>query len=58
MTDDKAKRDTRDRSRVSGEEEYEVALFQLTMPEARELIEKYANDRATLEREARNLGSK
>ncbi|MER8979237.1 DUF3606 domain-containing protein [Mesorhizobium sp. M0870] len=62
MPDDKSKRDFRDRDRVSGDEEYEVGYlaskFQLTIPEVRELIEKYGNDRETLEREAKALGSK
>ncbi|AZO08595.1 MULTISPECIES: DUF3606 domain-containing protein [unclassified Mesorhizobium] len=61
MADDKSKRDFHDRDRVSGDEQYEVAYFarkfQLTIPEARELISKHGNDRATLEREAKALGS-
>ncbi|UCI33820.1 DUF3606 domain-containing protein [Mesorhizobium sp. B4-1-4] len=59
MADDKTKRDFRDRDRVSGSEDYEVAYFarkfQLTMPEARDLIKKHGNDRETLEREAKAL---
>ncbi|TPI58645.1 DUF3606 domain-containing protein [Mesorhizobium sp. B3-1-7] len=59
MADDKTNRDFRDRDRVSGDEDYEVAYFarkfQLTIPEARELIQKHGNDRETLEREAKAL---
>ncbi|TPK81646.1 DUF3606 domain-containing protein [Mesorhizobium sp. B2-4-17] len=59
MADDKTKRDFRDRDRVSGSEDYEVAYFarkfQLTMPEARDLIKKHGNDRETSEREAKAL---
>ncbi|PBC02286.1 DUF3606 domain-containing protein [Mesorhizobium sp. WSM3860] len=62
MADDTTKRDFRDRGRVSGDEEYEVAYFarkfQLTIPEARDLIKKHGNDRATLEREAKALSSR
>ncbi|KRB29825.1 hypothetical protein ASD99_24570 [Mesorhizobium sp. Root695] len=62
MTDDKSKRDFRDRDRVSGDEEYEVGYFaskfQLTIPEVRELIRKHGNDRETLEREAKALSSR
>ncbi|MER8718303.1 DUF3606 domain-containing protein [Mesorhizobium sp. M0999] len=59
MPDDKSKRDFHDRDRVSGDEQYEVAYlarkFQLTMPEARELIRKHGSDRATIEREAKAM---
>ncbi|MER9370358.1 DUF3606 domain-containing protein [Mesorhizobium sp. M0618] len=62
MGDDKSKRDFHDRDRVSGDQEYEVGYlaskFQLTIPEVRELIKKYGNDRETLEREAKALGSR
>ncbi|TPK71580.1 DUF3606 domain-containing protein [Mesorhizobium sp. B2-4-18] len=62
MADDKSKRDARDRNRISGEEDYEVAYFarkfQLTMPEVRDLIAKHGNDRETLEREAKALGNR
>ncbi|AZO58574.1 MAG: DUF3606 domain-containing protein [Mesorhizobium sp.] len=62
MADDTTKRDFRDRGRVSGDEQYEVAhfarKFQLTIPEARDLIKKHGNDRATLEREARAVASR
>ncbi|TPI64260.1 DUF3606 domain-containing protein [Mesorhizobium sp. B3-1-3] len=62
MADDTTKRDFRDRDRVSGDEDYEVAhfarKFQLTIPEARELIAKHGNDRQKLEREAKALAEK
>ena len=62
MPDDKSKTDPRDRDRVSGDEEYEVAYFAskfgLSIPEVRELIKKYGNDRETLEREAKRLGTR
>ncbi|RUU88712.1 DUF3606 domain-containing protein [Mesorhizobium sp. M7A.F.Ca.MR.176.00.0.0] len=62
MPEDTSKRDFRDRDRVSGDEEYEVGYFvskfQLTIPEVRELIKKHGNDRETLEREAKALGSR
>ncbi|MGX9055251.1 DUF3606 domain-containing protein, partial [Mesorhizobium sp. 14Argb] len=48
-----------DRSRVSGDEEYEVGYFAskfgLSIPQVRELIAKHGNDRDTLEREAKAL---
>ncbi|MBZ9798369.1 DUF3606 domain-containing protein [Mesorhizobium sp. ES1-4] len=62
MADDKTKREFRDRDRVSGGEDYEVAYFarkfQLTMPEVRDLIKKHGNDRDTLEREAKALAKR
>ncbi|AZO71267.1 MULTISPECIES: DUF3606 domain-containing protein [unclassified Mesorhizobium] len=62
MTDDKTKRDFRDRDRVAGDEEYEVGYFAskfgLTIPEVRDLIKKHGNDRETLEREAKALGAR
>ncbi|WP_202295194.1 DUF3606 domain-containing protein [Mesorhizobium sp. 131-2-1] len=62
MTDDKTKRDFRDRERVAGDEEYEVGYlaskFGLTIPEVRELIKKHGNNREVLEREAERLGVK
>ncbi|MBA1144779.1 DUF3606 domain-containing protein [Mesorhizobium neociceri] len=62
MPDEKSKTDNRDRGRVAGDEEYEVGYlaskFQLTIPEVRELIRKYGNDRDTLEREAKALGNR
>ncbi|RWB91166.1 MAG: DUF3606 domain-containing protein [Mesorhizobium sp.] len=60
MADDKSKTDSRDRDRVAGDEEYEVGYFAskfgLSIPQVRELIAKYGNDRETLEAEAKRLG--
>jgi len=60
MTDDKSKRDFRDRDRVSADEDYEVEHFAqkvgLTAQQVRELIDKHGNDRETLEREAKAFG--
>jgi hypothetical protein len=50
MADNKSKTDGRDRSRVAGGQNYEVSR-----PQARELIRKHGNDRNTLEREANKL---
>jgi len=62
MTDDKTKRDFRDRDRVAVDQEYEVGYFAskfgLTIPEMRALIAKHGNDRETLEREAKALGGR
>jgi hypothetical protein len=62
MSDDKNKLGYQDRDRVSGDEEYEVGYFAskygLSIPQARELIAKYGNDRETLERTAKTLGSR
>jgi len=62
VTDDKTKRDFRDRDRVAADEEYEVGYlaskFGLTIPEVRELIKKHGNNREVLEREAERLGVK
>lgn len=62
MPDNKTKLDFRDRNGVAGDEEYEVGYFAskfgLTIPEVRELIAKHGNDRETLEREAKALGSR
>jgi glycerol-3-phosphate dehydrogenase len=59
MADDKSKTDNRDRLRVAGGEDYEIAyLVQkagITREQARELIKRYGNDRETLMKHARNL---
>lgn len=59
MADDPTKQDNRDRSRVAGEENYEVQYFAeqngITIDQTRNLIDRFGNDRATLEREARKL---
>ncbi|MER9947690.1 DUF3606 domain-containing protein [Mesorhizobium sp. M0047] len=62
MADDKSKRDFGDRDRLAGDEEYEVGYFAskfgLTIPQVRELVAKHGNDRETLEREAKALGTR
>ena len=59
MPDDPDKHDNRDRSRVAGDERYEVQHFAeangLSINQALDLIEKFGNDRETLEREAKKL---
>lgn len=59
MADDKSKTDGRDRSRVSGEEPYEVSYFAqkhgIDAQQARDLIDRHGNDRATLDAEAAKL---
>ncbi|MBQ1478601.1 MULTISPECIES: DUF3606 domain-containing protein [Sphingomonas] len=59
MTDDKSKQGQQDRSRVAGEEPYEVAYFAskhgLSQGQARELIERIGNDRAELDAAAEKL---
>ena len=62
MADDETKTDGRDRSRVSGSEPYEVDYFAekhgLNAQQARELIAKHGNDRATLDAEAEKIQAK
>ncbi|MFC5068884.1 DUF3606 domain-containing protein [Flaviflagellibacter deserti] len=59
MADDKSKQDERDRSRVAGDERYEIDYFAkeagVSIDQARELIEKHGNDRETLMAEAAKL---
>ncbi|MCO6388423.1 DUF3606 domain-containing protein [Aliihoeflea sp. 40Bstr573] len=59
MADDPNKQDGRDRSKVAGDQDYEVQYFAkangVTPQQARELIETYGNDRETLEREAKKM---
>jgi hypothetical protein len=59
MSDDKHKQDNRDRSRVSGSEEYEVAYFAekhgLTLQQGRELIAQHGNQRDVLDKAAEEL---
>ena len=50
MADNKSKTNGRDRSRVAGGQDYEVSG-----PQARDLIRKHGNDRDKLEREANKL---
>jgi glycerol-3-phosphate dehydrogenase len=59
MADDKSKTDMRDRSRVAGDEDYEIAYLSekagITSEQARELIKRYGNDREKLMKHAKNL---
>ena len=59
MADDKSHVGEPDRSRVSGNEPYEVSYFAqkhgISSQQARELIEKHGNDRETLDRAAEKL---
>ena len=59
MADDPRKEDNRDRSRISGSEDYEVRYFAnqngITIEQARELIRTHGNDRATLNAAAQRL---
>ncbi|MDP1598526.1 DUF3606 domain-containing protein [Phenylobacterium sp.] len=61
MADDKNNRGEPDRSRVSGEEPYEVKYFAekhgLSVAEAEKLIRDHGNDRATLDAAAARLRS-
>lgn len=57
MTDDKSKRDNRDRSQVAGGEDYEVQYLAeqsgITAKQARTLVRRYGNDREKLMAEAK-----
>ena len=59
MPDNKSQVGEPDRSRVAASERYEVQHLAertgISTNEARELIEKFGNDRETLEREAAKL---
>lgn len=59
MADDPRKEDNRDRSRVSGSEDYEIRYFAdqngISVEQARDLIRRFGNDRETLTREAKKL---
>ena len=59
MTDDKNKKDRRDRNKVAGGEDYEVRYLMektgITNSQALTLIHRYGHDRATLEKHARQL---
>ncbi|MBY8823400.1 DUF3606 domain-containing protein [Sphingomonas colocasiae] len=60
MSDDKSRRDGRDRSRVAADEDYELDYFAerhgLTRDEARALIEKHGNSRDVLDGDAARQG--
>ncbi|MGE4404306.1 DUF3606 domain-containing protein [Pseudomonas sp.] len=62
MADDKTKQDGRDRSRVAGDEPYEVEYFAqkhgLNAQQARDLIAEHGNDRATLDAAAEKIAGK
>jgi hypothetical protein len=62
MADDKTKRGAADRSRVAGNQPYEVAYFAkkhgITQAQARALIKKHGNMRKTLDAAARRLSGK
>ena len=59
MADDKSKVGGQDRSRVAGEQDYEVQHFAeaegISIKQARDLIDRFGNDRDVLGREARKL---
>jgi hypothetical protein len=59
MADDKSNVGMQDRQRVAGGEEYEVDYFAkkhgLSADQVRDLIGRFGNDRATLEREAEKM---
>lgn len=59
MTDDKSKTDNRDRNKVAGGEDYEIAYLAekagITAEQARELVKRYGNNRDKLMEHARNL---
>ena len=59
MADDKTKTDQRDRSKVAGDEDYEIQWLSkvtgVTPAQARELIKRYGNDRKVLEEHAGKL---
>lgn len=59
MADDKTVQDGRDRSRVSGSEDYEIRHFAeqagITVEQAKKLIAQHGNDRETLMAAAKKL---
>jgi hypothetical protein len=61
MSDDKTKQGQQDRSRVAGDEPYEVEYFAsrhgLTQAQARDLIARVGNDRAALDKAAEELNA-
>ena len=61
MSDDKTKQGQQDRSRVAGNEPYEVEYFAsrhgLTQAQARDLIAQVGNDRAKLDEAAERLNA-
>ena len=61
MADNKTKTDQRDRSRVAGEQDYEVQYLAeqtgISAEQAREIVRAYGNDRETILRAARAFAS-
>ena len=61
MADNKTKTDQRDRSRVAGEQDYEVQYLTdqtgISADQAREIIRAYGNDRETILRAAKAFAS-
>lgn len=59
MADEKSKIGGQDRSRVAGEQDYEVQHFAeaegISIKQARDLIDRFGNDRDVLGRKARKL---
>ena len=59
MADDPRKEDSRDRTRGSGSEDYEVRYFAdeagISMDQARALIRQHGSDRKTLMQAAKSL---
>jgi len=59
MSDDKNNQGGQDRSRVAGEQDYEVQYFAeqngISVEQARQLIETHGNSRDVLEEAARRL---
>lgn len=59
MADDRSQRGGADRRTVAGDEDYEVGYFArkhgLTVEQAQKLIDRFGNDRATLDDEAEKL---
>ncbi len=60
MADDKTKTGEPDRSRVAGDEEYEIRDFAevagIPIERARQLVKEHGNDRETLMKAARSAG--
>lgn len=59
MSDDKSKQDNRDRSQVSGDQQWEIGYvaikFGISTDQVRDLIAEFGNERDVIEREAKKL---
>ena len=59
MADDKMKTDAGDRSRVAGDQDYEVRhlakYYHISIQQARNLVDKFGNNKQVLDREAWKL---